>query len=85
MVNETSRADVSLYCIVSDGNPKNLTNVQWYFNKSIMYNTTNSNHLLLKEVGAGDHGNYSCAGKTMAGWGPASEDKEVFVQSKYNI
>ncbi|XP_077283214.1 hemicentin-1-like [Arctopsyche grandis] len=37
------------------------------------------NRLLLEEAGRSFHGNYSCRGKTLAGWGQRSNDSELII------
>lgn len=80
-VNETDRTDISLFCKVILGNPRELIEVRWYFNGRIMENMNVSN-LILKEARRAYHGNYSCAGRTIAGLGPISPVQEIKVQCK---
>ncbi len=82
-VNESSGTNVSLLCRVVKGNPWNLSNVEWYFNDVLMYEYPNVSNLYLENVSKGFHGNYSCSGKTEAGWGPRSSPVEVVVQCTY--
>lgn len=84
-VNESARANVSLVCKVLHGNPKNLTDVQWFFNNKKMFDNGNSSTLVLENVRREHHGNYSCRGQTTAGWGFTSALKEVFVQCKHTV
>lgn len=41
--------------------------------------------LLLEVVGRSFHGNYSCEGRTEAGWGPVSGSTPVVVNCKNNL
>lgn len=84
-VNESAGANITLFCKVSQGNPRNLTDVLWFFNNTKMYDYVIASNLVLPKVERGLHGNYSCRGQTAAGWGFTSAQKEVFVQCKRSI
>lgn len=39
--------------------------------------------LLLVEAARSFHGNYSCKGRTLAGWGQRSNDSELIVNCEF--
>lgn len=83
IIKESAETNVSLFCRVQRGNPRNLSTVQWYFNNIPMYKYPNVSNLFLEKVKKEHHGNYSCSGKTEAGWGFVSPPKEVIVQCTF--
>ncbi|XP_065226929.1 hemicentin-2 isoform X2 [Planococcus citri] len=77
-VNETDKREISLICKVIVGNPGELNEVRWFRNGELMKNSNMS--ILVLDGVRNNHGNYSCAGKTIAGLGPTSPVIEVIVQ-----
>lgn len=82
-VNETDKREISLLCKVVLGNPGELNEVRWFRDGKLLKNSNVSN-LVLEGIRS-NHGNYSCAGRTIAGLGPTSPVIEVKVQCKYGI
>lgn len=70
---------ISLFCIITDGNPKILNRVQWFKDAELMYEIT-EREISWLYVHRNKSGNYSCKGENSAGWGPRSEEKELVVQ-----
>ncbi|RWS14947.1 hemicentin-1-like isoform X2 [Dinothrombium tinctorium] len=64
VVIETYRTLVTLRCLVIHGNPKTLTQVQWFMNDQLIDTTVgdNASELQLRNVSRSHAGNYSCQG-----------------------
>jgi hypothetical protein len=87
---ESSSAIVRLECVTLDGNPSQLTMVQWFMNEQHIETTYGSSDgpdgqqadlLIMANVTRTQAGNYSCQGfNGAANASQISNSKELFVQ-----
>ncbi|RVE43417.1 hypothetical protein evm_011931, partial [Chilo suppressalis] len=91
---ETEHKNVTLTCEVVTGNPALLDEVIWYLDGEVLKhlpecngtdgeenlcNEVDPSMLLLQDTTKSFHGNYSCKGKNVAGWGEESSKTELVV------
>ncbi|XP_013145690.1 PREDICTED: uncharacterized protein LOC106108902 isoform X2 [Papilio polytes] len=89
---ETEHRNVTLSCEVASGNPPLLDEVIWYLDGEMLKhlpecngtndslcNDVDPSMLLLQDTTKSFHGNYSCKGKNVAGWGDESAKTELVV------
>ncbi|CAG9790130.1 unnamed protein product [Diatraea saccharalis] len=91
---ETDHKNVTLTCEVITGNPPLLDEVIWYLDGELLKhlpecngtdgeenlcNEVDPSMLLLQDTTKSFHGNYSCKGKNVAGWGEESNKTELVV------
>lgn len=91
---ENDGSNVTLYCTVEAGNPKQLTKVRWFLDGQLLKELPDCEDddddddnlceidpikMLLQNVGRSFGGNYSCEGMNSAGWGPQSSEKPLVV------
>ncbi|KAL4702256.1 hypothetical protein ACJJTC_005492 [Scirpophaga incertulas] len=91
---ETDHKNVTLTCEVVTGNPPLLDEVVWYLDGELLKhlpecngtdgeenlcNEVDPSMLLLQDTTKSFHGNYSCKGKNVAGWGDESSKTELVV------
>ncbi|XP_022255787.1 hemicentin-1-like [Limulus polyphemus] len=76
---EGTNSSVFLTCDTLEGNPKNLTGVNWYKDGKFLEESTVSRLIF---VGVKRHftGNYSCQGLNEAGWSSMSSSEGLIVQ-----
>jgi len=90
-VNELDRRNVSLFCDVVDGNPEELQRVRWYLNGDLLQELPlcqpgrnalcdlDPSVLMIEHASRSFHGNFTCRGKTEAGWSQPSPDAEMQI------
>ncbi len=98
-VSELDRANVSLFCDVSAGNPPELVSVKWLMDGVLLKQLplcdndgqgeedlcdVDPSKLLLEHVTRSFHGNYSCQGTNGAGWSEPSDEEELEIFCESN-
>lgn len=71
--------DLSIYVLVAIPD-----NSQYYLVESLCSDVEPS-ILLLQDTTKSFHGNYSCKGKNLAGWGTESEKTELAVNCEFSV